>query len=212
MAWDVAVPASGDSISSGDDVIRELKTDLQTALQAHGQFPINASSPKYQYTGDRGATGSLPTNGEGGIYFDTDTNEILRDNGSSWDQVGVNFDSGTAMVFYQASAPTGWTKAVSQNDKFLRVVSGTGGGSGGTTAASAAHGHTVPEHFHDIVTDGGSGGSLAGANDANVVGGLANTNRKFVGNITSSNDGDAGFATTDDVTYAYIDVIVCTKD
>lgn len=40
-------------------------------------------------------------------------------------------------VFYQAAAPTGWTKLTSHNDKTLRVVSGTGGGfgSGGTSGA-----------------------------------------------------------------------------
>jgi len=39
-------------------------------------------------------------------------------------------------IFYQASAPTGWTKSTSNNDKTLRVVSGSGGTSGGTTAFS----------------------------------------------------------------------------
>jgi hypothetical protein len=48
-----------------------------------------------------------------------------------------SFASGTAIVFYQASAPTGWTKSTANNDKALRVVSGgTGGSSGGTTAFS----------------------------------------------------------------------------
>ncbi len=40
-------------------------------------------------------------------------------------------------VFYQSSAPTGWTKITTHNDKALRVVSGTGGGFGygGTSGA-----------------------------------------------------------------------------
>lgn len=46
------------------------------------------------------------------------------------------FPTSTAWVFYQASAPTGWTKSTTHNDKALRVVSGTGGGSGGTSAFS----------------------------------------------------------------------------
>jgi hypothetical protein len=33
-------------------------------------------------------------------------------------------------VFYQANAPTGWTKLTTHNNKALRVVSGTGGGFG----------------------------------------------------------------------------------
>lgn len=38
----------------------------------------------------------------------------------------------TNWIFYQASAPTGWTKRTDHNNKALRVVSGTGGGSSGT--------------------------------------------------------------------------------
>lgn len=60
--------------------------------------------------------------------------------------------SGVIMPFYQAAAPTGWTKLTSQNDKALRVVSGSGGGSGGTNAMSAglSHSHTVNSHTHDL--------------------------------------------------------------
>lgn len=44
------------------------------------------------------------------------------------------FATSTAWVFCQASAPTGWTKSTTHNNKALRVVSGSGGGSGGTNA------------------------------------------------------------------------------
>jgi hypothetical protein len=43
------------------------------------------------------------------------------------------YPAGTVKLFYQATAPVGWTKLTSQDNKALRVVSGTGGGSGGTT-------------------------------------------------------------------------------
>ena len=43
----------------------------------------------------------------------------------------------SASVFFQASAPTGWTKSTAYNDYALRVVSGTGGGTGGSTAFSS---------------------------------------------------------------------------
>lgn len=44
------------------------------------------------------------------------------------------FASGTKMVFYQASAPTGWTQdtAAALANTALSVVTGTGGGTGGT--------------------------------------------------------------------------------
>ena len=78
------------------------------------------------------------------------------------------FPSGTVMVFYQSAAPTGWTKSTAQNNKALRVVSGSGGGVGGThglssppslahthtggshTHTSAAHTHTSAAHTHSI--------------------------------------------------------------
>jgi hypothetical protein len=41
-------------------------------------------------------------------------------------------------VFYQGTAPTGWTKVITHDNKALRVVSGTGGGSGGTINFTSA--------------------------------------------------------------------------
>ena len=63
---------------------------------------------------------------------------------------------GSVMAFFQASAPTGWTQVTTQNDKVLRVVSGTGGGTGGTwavnggvtTSSHGGHAHTSAAHTH----------------------------------------------------------------
>jgi hypothetical protein len=46
----------------------------------------------------------------------------------------ASFASGTKMVFYQASAPTGWTKdtASALANAAMSIVTGTGGGTGGT--------------------------------------------------------------------------------
>ena len=67
---------------------------------------------------------------------------------------GAGVPSGTVMVFYQSAAPTGWTKSTSNNDKALRVVSGNGGGTGGTHALSSppslAHTHTSAAHVHSV--------------------------------------------------------------
>lgn len=58
----------------------------------------------------------------------------------------------TRMMFYQASAPFGWTQVTTQNDKALRVVNAAGGGSGGThpfsSPPSTQHNHTGPSHSH----------------------------------------------------------------
>jgi hypothetical protein len=52
------------------------------------------------------------------------------------DQYAV-FPSGTVMLFQQSSAPIGWTKQTTHNDKALRVVSGSTS-SGGSVAFSTA--------------------------------------------------------------------------
>lgn len=48
-----------------------------------------------------------------------------------------------AMIFFEISAPTGWTQVGDHNDKALRVVSGTGAGSGGTYAFSSIYNSTT---------------------------------------------------------------------
>ena len=50
------------------------------------------------------------------------------------------FPTGTALLFQQTSAPTGWTKSTAHDNKALRVVSGTAGsgGSVGFTTAFAS--------------------------------------------------------------------------
>ncbi len=49
--------------------------------------------------------------------------------------------SGTKMLFQQSTAPTGWTKDTTHNDKALRVVTGTAG-TGGTNAFTTAFSFT----------------------------------------------------------------------
>lgn len=99
------------------------------------------------------------------------------------------FASGTKLLFAQATAPTGWTKSTTHDNKALRVVSGsTGGSSGGSVAFTAAFtsqtvsgtvGYSavsgvtepttltpnqMPAHQHAIVSNTGTGGTLTGAN------------------------------------------------
>lgn len=56
------------------------------------------------------------------------------------------------LPFFQAAAPTGWTQNTAHTDKALRVVSTTGGGTGGTHGISSPpsilHTHTIASHYH----------------------------------------------------------------
>lgn len=71
---------------------------------------------------------------------------ILTGSGIVFDPADINnsitskywiYPSGTKKVFYQESAPTGWVRETTQNNKMLRVVSGNGGGSGGSTSLTS---------------------------------------------------------------------------
>jgi hypothetical protein len=184
--WSTTTPAGSDLLSQGDDNIRASKSAIQEALRAGAVAGDNiegveaifpgaspSTAPVYRYRGLKDTTANRPTAGQYGLFFDTTRNVLQRDNGTSWDDVGAVIPSGTKMVFYQASAPVGWT-AVALNDKFLRVVTagGTGGSTGGTMAASTSlththtlahthdlsnHTHSTPVHTHTLSLGGGSG-------------------------------------------------------
>jgi len=81
------------------------------------------------------------------------------------------FPVGTAMLFAQTTAPTGWTKSTTHNNKALRVVSGTAS-SGGNSAFTTAFGN--PSVSGNVNVNGNpSSGNL----DINVSGnvGIGNT-------------------------------------
>jgi hypothetical protein len=121
------------------------------------------------------------------------------------------FATGTEMVFFQAAAPTGWTQNTSNTDKALRIVSGSGGGSGGSALLSSGNvgGHTlveseIPSHNHTIalyddpaeVTDRVRKADKNGAAD---------------GTTTTGNRGGGG-SHDHSLDIAFIDVIIAAKD
>ena len=60
-------------------------------------------------------------------------------------------EAGSVMLFYQTAAPTGWTKITTQNNKSLRVVSGSGGGTGGNLSFTSTFDNrsvVLPQHNH----------------------------------------------------------------
>ncbi len=142
----------------------------------------------------------------GGLYFGNDT---------KWTQVEA-FETGTSMLFNQATAPVGWTKKSDWDDNATLIVGndyGTGGSDdplSWTTAIGdhALHTHTGPSHYHS--TDGHAltedeipahahtylkaYGSTTGGLDINAGGGISGstTNTSSVGSGASHSHGNTG--------------------
>lgn len=56
----------------------------------------------------------------------------------------ISLEAGIKTLFFEAAAPTGWTRITTHNNKALRVVSGAGGGSGGSIGFTTAFTSRTP--------------------------------------------------------------------
>jgi hypothetical protein len=144
--------------------------------------------------------------------------------------------AGSVVLFYQSAAPTGWTQVTTQNNKALRVVSGTGGVSGGTTAFSSVFtnqtvstsvsisgttGATtlseaqMPSHVHSLnlnINSGPFGGGVSF--DATTNFGSPNTSSTGGNGSHTHSFSGSGSGTSSAVTLnvQYIDIILCSKN
>jgi hypothetical protein len=145
--------------------------------------------------------------------------------------VPVIIPAGTVILFYQAAAPTGWTQVTTQNNKALRVVSGTGGVAGGTTAFSTVFANQtptittselsvgattlsisqIPSHNHDIARGDDSTNFTGVGLNSNTASAVTSTSQGGGGSHTHS---ISGSATSSAVTLnvQYIDIILASKD
>ena len=152
---------------------------------------------------------------------------------------GGDIPAGSVMLFYQSGAPTGWTQVTTQNNKALRVVSGTGGVAGGTTAFSSVFtnqtvstsisvsgttGSTtlstsqIPSHTHQLPFQFGGGNYCEAVPIAASGGGginpYANTNASGGGGSHNHSFSGSGSGTSSAVTLnvQYIDIILASKN
>lgn len=145
-------------------------------------------------------------------------NQVLATGGPganpAWAPRAAEFPSGTRMIFQQTAAPTGWTKDVSLNDYGLRVVSGAVGVTPGSAfstvfAQSATGGHslTVAELApHNHPTDAGKpSGTFSDVTPGAVQGSTA-------GAVTSNTGSGDAHTHPINLTLAYADVIIASKD
>jgi len=126
--------------------------------------------------------------------------------------------SGTVTNFFQASAPTAWTKLTTNDNAAIRIVSGTGGGTGGSVNFSTAFasqtptgtvgGYTlstaeIPSHLHSnsFTTGGSFGGTTGSGTYANTgsTGGGGSHAHSFTGSAIN-------------LAVKYLDNIMCSKN
>ena len=143
--------------------------------------------------------------------------------------IPVAFTPGTAMLFVQTSAPTGWVKSTAHDNKALRLVSGTAGAGGSvafTTAfanqavsgSNGAIGATtltiaqIPSHTHTYLSVAGgviSNQALDNTAFGNEPGFVDTVATGGGGSHTHS--GSAFTGTAINLAVQYVDVIICTK-
>lgn len=234
--------SSGATISSSamnanfTDVASELTNSLAKDGQTTMTGPIKAAAgsvaaPSITFGSDtdtgfyRKATGTIGVVSDG-VELGTLSSAGFTD---STGVVAKGFASGTAMLFVQTAAPTGWTKSTSHNDKTLRVVSGTASSGGSTAFSSVFTARTItqanlpnvtlvttitdPGHAHVQRGDGGGG------TGGRVVLDVGNASNSLSGNTTASSTTGitastslGGSGTAVDFAVQYVDVIIATKD
>ncbi len=159
---------------------------------------------------------------------------VLTSNGTTWISSaggggGTTIPAGTVILFYQATAPTGFTQVTTQNNKALRVVSGTGGGTGGsvvfttafasqavsgsvgTSGATTLSTSEIPSHTHTVplssnACDGGSFPLSFNAGGYNPSSGATG------GGGSHTHTGGTFTGTAINLAVQYIDIILASKD
>lgn len=183
--------------------------------------------------------------GDVATWFSTGTNIVQcvnyqKVNGRAVIEI-VEIESGTAMLFYQNSAPTGWTIDASNNDKLIKVVSSSGGVSGGNTAFTNVFNHThtdtfaadahtlttsqIPSHNHNLTGSTFNNATNGfGSHSVSAVGGglmgltladgssLATSHIQATGSGASHPHNLSGSITSTTIDPQFISTIVATKD
>jgi microcystin-dependent protein len=163
MVWNVSVPADSDLASLGAGVIRTLKTDVQTALDAEGVFPgASPAVPVFRWKPRVGNTASQPANdpvNPGTMYFNTDIQAWQMDNGTAWVTFANPIFPGALEFSARPDVPAGWLlcngAAVSRTTfaaLFAAIGTAHGSGDGSTT-------FNLPDYRGQFLrmVDGGAG-------------------------------------------------------
>jgi len=224
---------TGTTISStwANLTLSDIASALTNCITRDGQSPPTANIPHggYKLTGlgqastsgdalgwgQNATVNNLTVSGTATLSADPSSN-LQAATKQYVDANAGAFASGTAMLFVQTSAPTGWTKSTTHNDKALRVVSGTASSGGTYTFSSTfANGNTgattlstsqMPSHAHNVIW---AGGGNFGAGNPTMQ---ARYPSADIYTATDSQGGGGSHTHSLSLAVAYVDVIICTKN
>lgn len=210
---DINAPANNEDVGEADDQIRTAKRVVNQGFP-NVAGAVSATDVELSYV--TGVTSSIQT------------------------QLDNILETGTKVIFPQAAAPSGWTLDATHNDKALRIVSGAGGGSGGSSAFSTEfngsttstlagdHTHTItvashaltitemPTHSHgglNVITNSASTGvSLASPGGNPVAAITPEGSGGGHGHPGSGATGVSGHSHSVAFDVTYVDSIICTRD
>lgn len=215
-----------DSINTTDSTIAATATAVKTAYDA-----AVADVPASRLP-------DASTSAQGVVQLNNTVTSTSISNAATPKALKFAFDtaigvipSGTRMLFYQDTAPTGWTKDTTTNidNTAIRVTSGTDGGSilfssgrgftevfkSNITVPLPQHNHGVndPQHDHTypklIAIDDDATPNGTGQNQPVTTGDTLTTNKASTG-ITINNAGVENAQL--DFSVNYVNVIICTKN
>jgi len=167
-----------------------LSANVQVTTSCKGFFFVeNLTTGSFSVTITNGVAGVVATQSLRMVMIADATNGVRT-------AATTGFPSGTQMSFFQTTAPTGWTKQTTHNNKAIRLVTGTAS-TGGTTDFTTAFAslniarNNLPnvtittningDHNHTI----GNAGNTVSISNSPVDASAAGTS-----NETTSTDGD----------------------
>jgi hypothetical protein len=157
-----AAPAATDPVSEGDDQIRKLRLDVRERIAKDHYMDIAGTDADHgehqKITFQSQIAKPAAVANKGFLYIkDVSTKAMLFWEDEDGNEVQVTaggclnvFPSGTKMVFYQDTAPVGWTIQNTLDDKLLFITKGSAAGGQTGGGAHSAGTWTQPTHAHTI--------------------------------------------------------------
>lgn len=169
-----SLPPFDGGAGDGDDYIRLIKQVLLNTIPF--DEAVTATAAEINLLAGLGVAGATAADLDllagKAVYglTDADLNKLADIDATAQQINNIAWSTGTHLLFYQASPPTGWTASTIQANSGLRVVAAAGsGGTSGNAAGSDFDATVNLDHGHgDNFVSGGYGLTIAHLPDIDV--------------------------------------------